>query len=564
MKKFILLFTTTFLLITIPIPGCLASNTIIEINDIYPEQSVSKGFALEQDSEIFIEAKIGMVKDSDQLLSACWILNSDTRNLVWECSEKTGKRHHKGKEVTCEQTLTLSRGAYEVYYALNPSPDVNIKGIGDILDKIFSSGKKDYSSQWGVKITSEKKYFVLEKTTLSETQTIVQISASHDENLIEKGFSISEPLKVRIYAIGEGSRKDREMYDFGWIMDANSRKRIWEMTYRNSSYAGGTSKNKKVDEIVTLPAGDYVVSFVTDDSHSPQQWNQMPPYDPNFWGITIWGVGSEMDHIVIKEYHPEKIEPIIEMNCVRNNKFEMEGFTLKNGTNLHIFAVGEYSRSSEEFVDYGWIIDAKSREPFWRMEYQDTEHAGGGTKNRSYDGVVYFPAGSYLVYYITDDSHAYNQWNAAKPFFPQAWGITIYPAETNFSPELVENYDESNDRDILAQIFRVRNKEHLLANFTLNRPEKIRVYAIGEGDKKSMYDYAWIEDEHGNIVWKMEFVKTQHAGGAKKNRVFNNVISLNQGVYVAHFQTDGSHSYRLWNSTPPDDQVHWGLTIIKQ
>ena len=36
-----------------------------------------------------------------------------------------------------------------------------------------------------------------------------------------------------------------------------------------------------------LPAGEYVVHYVTDDSHCFGQWNQEAPFEPERWGITI-------------------------------------------------------------------------------------------------------------------------------------------------------------------------------------------------------------------------------------------------------------------------------------
>ena len=353
------------------------------------------------------------------------------------------------------------------------------------------------------------------------------------------------------------------MYDLGWIVNADTRERVWEMSYWDTEHAGGALKNRIVDDYITLQAGDYLIYFVTDDSHSPQEWNQLPPYDPYHWGITMWGVDTDLGETVVKEYQEIEIEPIIEINHIRNNQFEMEGFTLKRDVDLHIYALGEYSRSRHKFVDFGWIMDAHSREIVWQMDYENTEHAGGSQKNRVFDSKIFLPVGSYLVFYISDDSHAYKHWNAKQPYQPEAWGITISPAKKEFSYIDVKEYNEDDDKNILAQIIQVRNKENLIANFSLNQSAKVKIYAIGEGDHSKMYDYGWIEDEDGKIVWEMRYKSTFHAGGAKKNRMVNDIISLNRGSYLVHYKTDGSHSYRSWNSTPPDDLFHWGITIIK-
>ena len=67
-----------------------------------------------------------------------------------------------------------------------------------------------------------------------------------------------------------------------------------------------------------------------------------------------------------------------------------------------------------------------------------------------------------------------------------------------------------------------------------------------------MDDYAWIEEAGtGRVVWEMTYRMTEHAGGAKKNRMFNDTIRLDKGEYVVYYETDGSHSYEDWNASPP-------------
>ncbi|MEO5896699.1 MAG: hypothetical protein ABIS06_13455 [Vicinamibacterales bacterium] len=82
------------------------------------------------------------------------------------------------------------------------------------------------------------------------------------------------------------------MDDYGWIEDAKTGKTVWEMTYRSTAHAGGASKNRRFDGTITLPAGEYVVTFETDGSHSFADWNADPPEDPDAWGITLFRKGS--------------------------------------------------------------------------------------------------------------------------------------------------------------------------------------------------------------------------------------------------------------------------------
>ena len=71
------------------------------------------------------------------------------------------------------------------------------------------------------------------------------------------------------------------------IIEARTRARVWEMSMDKAQFAGGARKNRRQVETVTLPAGDYEATFVTDDSHSPADWNAAPPCDPLRYGLIL-------------------------------------------------------------------------------------------------------------------------------------------------------------------------------------------------------------------------------------------------------------------------------------
>ena len=52
-------------------------------------------------------------------------------------------------------------------------------------------------------------------------------------------------------------------------------------------------KNRRFDGVVTLPPGQYVVHYKTDNSHHYQDFNEERPEDPKAWGITIHYVAEE-------------------------------------------------------------------------------------------------------------------------------------------------------------------------------------------------------------------------------------------------------------------------------
>jgi hypothetical protein len=60
------------------------------------------------------------------------------------------------------------------------------------------------------------------------------------------------------------------------------------MTYRVTEHAGGANKNRRFDGVIRLPAGNYVLRYATDGSHSFGDWNAAPPDDPEAYGITVY------------------------------------------------------------------------------------------------------------------------------------------------------------------------------------------------------------------------------------------------------------------------------------
>ena len=111
---------------------------------------------------------------------------------------------------------------------------------------------------------------------------IVQVLDNEDKSV---AFSLASSQEVRIFAIGEGLAG--EMADYGWIENVDNGSRVWEMQEPKTTPAGGVAKNRKVDVVITLPAGNYKLRYKSDDSHAFDHWNSPPP-DINFWGIAVY------------------------------------------------------------------------------------------------------------------------------------------------------------------------------------------------------------------------------------------------------------------------------------
>ena len=530
------------------------------------------GFSLSEDSNVDIEGTcIAFNKNRSSETAYAWILNSDNRKVVWRLLDEDEFDDNRGI-FDFDKTINLEKGNYEIYYTFTGYSYNDNYDFGDLLNDIFTLGRRyrhhdrDYEGKLYMTVKGPDNVFKsnsgCEIVDQKSKDAVVSIIRTRDNRNIKKGFTLSGSTKLRIYALGEA--RGESSFDYGWITDVKTNKRVWVMNSDNTEHAGGGRKNVYVNKVIELPAGSYMVHYITDDSHSFREWNVMPPFDPQFWGITIWADSKE-DYAKVKPFRKEdELKPIIELTKVRDDENLSKGFSLPKAMDLRILCLGE--ASGREMADYGWIINADTRENVWRMEKDKTENAGGAEKNRLTDQVVHFDKGDYIVYYSTDDSHSFNNWNSDPPYDPEQWGITIWTADANdYNKVKTFSEDDFKNKNIIAQIVKVRDDRHIEKNFSMDKEGKIRIYAIGEGTDHDMDDYGWIENsEAGKVVWEMSYGTTEHAGGARKNRMFNGTIYLPKGNYTLHYETDDSHSYRDWNDDPPNDPDMYGITVYTQ
>src|SRR6202008_2788079 len=193
--------------------------------------------------------------------------------------------------------ISLNKGTYELYFTgsyhrWSNKWDDDSNDFGDFMDHVLGGDKVKFRtsiqeamgiSLAGQGITKVKSTDLINGKTSSAIVSLLK--PVHNGNL-KKGFSLLAETSLHIYGIGEGDRDN--MFDYAWIYDLDKHQRVWEMDYLNTDFAGGARKNLMVDEKIKLPAGNYQVSYVTDDSHSYNDWNALPPNDPQFTGLTIW------------------------------------------------------------------------------------------------------------------------------------------------------------------------------------------------------------------------------------------------------------------------------------
>ncbi len=538
---------------------------IIELKQLQRNTLVYEGFELKKPVDVKVIATGLGSRSKDAMLTYAWILNGKTRDRVWEMTVDNSREGRQRYLRRAEQELQLSAGRYEVYYAVAPAGSVlDYKEFGDFLDDLFGGFRGDrwkrYVDEWGVELSVDEadESEVVRTPEVEGGEEEIQLISMGNDEFDNKVFSLKRRTRVGIYALGEGS--DGEMFDYGWIINAGTRETVWEMDYSSTRHGGGAKKNRMVRDELTLEAGEYILYYVTDGSHSYEEWNQLPPYDPIFWGITVHVSEAELEeNVLMLSAGRENGHLILDLTRVGNDRLEKAGFRLEDSAKVRILCFGEFGYS-KRFVDYGWIINAGTHETVWEMNRRNTRHGGGAEKNRVFDGVIPLGPGTYEVLYRTDDSHAYGDWNAGPPYDPNSWGITVWLANGAGSG-LVSSYSSEEDPLVLVQMIRIGDDERVRKRFHLGHASRIRIYALGEGDEDEMNDFGWIENERGREVWIMEYEDTRHAGGAEKNRVYNGVVELEQGDYTVYYESDDSHSFDDWNSDPPGDPDGWGITL---
>lgn len=561
---------------------------LVDIQNLSPHEHRMSGFVLAAPQELKIRA-IGAEPWPDRLRTredegwqddeqttwpaAAWILNARTREVVWDLRsadtrrESNGLRHFSG-------VVRLPAGTYEAHYASYPAVKVSFDGdINLNFQDIIRMGRR---AKYGGPYVERELYkefgLTIEGTGTPAssadlraaravfTSSAIATVVPEPNTSVRSGFELTKATDVEIYAEGELSEKEQS--DYGWILNADTRQRIWTMSYENTDPAGGAAMNRMAHETVRLKPGRYVAYFVSDDSHHPDEWRRVPPTDPEFWGLTL-RVRDDAVRATVKPFEYEPVpqgQTIVSMIGVGDDETRSEGFVLKRPMDVRIYAIGE---GTSRMVDYAWIFDPERHKRVWTMSMENTEHAGGAQKNRLFDSTVRLVPGSYIVHYQSDGSHSSSDWNAAPPAEAKYYGVSVFPASGRLNRADIGPYVRPDRGTPLAELTRMGDNENASKTFRLESASSIRIYALGEGNSGEMFDYGRIEDSDGRTVWSMKYDETEPAGGAEKNRMYDGVIKLPAGTYVLRYNSDGSHSYVDWNDGAPDDPESWGITVFR-
>ena len=532
---------------------------------------------LPQETRLEIEAEGSPESNEHAALAQGWILDLDTRQPVWTQRDARGRRDRRSDNWQVEDEITLPAGTYGVYFgAFSGHRPVNkkLKVFGLELGSFdLSVGpKRDWDEEgdpdsWGIWVYAAsagvERGAVPAEVPPPFPEAIVRYLGLGDGEHHEVRIDLDKDVEFKLWATGEhGGSGKKNFADTAWIVDLKDWSRVWELSTDDTESYGGARKNRVFDGRLRMPAGSYLVSVATDPSHAYGSWNDLPPWDPDSWGLALSLVDSDDRSSVHVDRETARPEPQVEIRRVRSGEFIQKPFVVDQEVKVLVRALGERPRGDKEFADFGWIERQDTFEAVWRMEDGPVAPAGGGSKNRLVEDLVMLEPGGYALCYLTDDSHAYGDWNTDPPFDPSSWGVSIATVDAVAGSAISEGTTESETAVI--SLAPVRDGEHVVKRFQTVESTRVRIFALGEGQDGDMYDYGWLEEsETGEEIWAMTYSETRRAGGARKNREETVVLDLPPGTYELHYRTDGNHSFGDWNASPPRQPHLWGLTLVE-
>ncbi len=119
---------------------------------------------------------------------------------------------------------------------------------------------------------------------------------------------------------------------------------------------------------------------------------------------------------------------ITELVNITDNQDTSINFTIEKDKKIIIACSGE---GTYKMSDYGIIIH--NNDTIWKMTRNESIGAGGAYKNRIEIKVIDLKKGEYTLKYKTDDSHSYNNWNAAPPSKINFYGCKLFDFDNIFN-----------------------------------------------------------------------------------------------------------------------------------
>ncbi|MHA2033388.1 MAG: ligand-binding sensor domain-containing protein, partial [Candidatus Kariarchaeaceae archaeon] len=172
---------------------------------------------------------------------------------------------------------------------------------------------KHYLSQWLSSFTYiNPKIYNWIDDLVNQNRLIISIEKVQNNQHIERKFKIDNRKSVLIIAHGEAILNN--LYDKAWILEQNSKNKVWEMAAYKTYYAGGSLRNRIQLVIITINPGNYEVHYQSDSKHAFGEWVKSPPSRPELWGISVFTLPDQL---------PADIDALLETNNIPTNRLNI-------------------------------------------------------------------------------------------------------------------------------------------------------------------------------------------------------------------------------------------------
>jgi hypothetical protein len=119
------------------------------------------------------------------------------------------------------------------------------------------------------------------------------VGTGNDANETRGPTRIDHAVDVLIYGLSEAA--DEQLVDYGWLQNADTGTRVWEMTSHNTIHAGGAAVNRKRASRLTLSPGSYSLHYVSNATHAFSAWTGAAPEHANLYGVTVFNLTALPD-----------------------------------------------------------------------------------------------------------------------------------------------------------------------------------------------------------------------------------------------------------------------------
>ncbi len=526
--------------------------------------------------------------DARRLEAYAWILDRDSREVVWQMTPARATRT-RGTVAEQRDTVTLGPGTYDAFFTSYGS------GERPTSSGIFSTSRRwrNNAPHWKLVIQALGDAAFAQGSTRNwggddwddarpAPDGLVWTSAPDGDDEATGTLLVRTPAAVEVYAVGALQPTEKSPLH---ITPVGGSTPVWTLPVAESEAAGGNRQNRQYRGTFTLSPGLYEVRY--DPDRDWGRWQANPPFDPAAWGVTL----STATPDAVARFEPfETADPAVAISQPGDGVDRSVDFRVARRTPVLVYAMGEMQSSTNRY-DYGWIEDAASGRRVWEMEYDETRRAGGDGKNRVAEAWITLDPGAYTLRYKSDGSHSYGDFNTSPPDHDERWGIALFAADEaalvagqtadlgGQDPEGAWGEEASDARfriesrrneleappsvdGAVVALTRSGSNEDVSADFEVRRPAEYRLYATGEVSGTQQYDYARLLDENGTVLWEMTGDATVAAGGAARNRTFDATVHLEPGRYTLHYQSDASHDYDSFS--PGDAPTYpnaWGVIL---